>query len=274
MAKMVYLTWVGFVLGAVAHDVSADEAEMMDEVSTEPEALFTSVNTCNRYTGGTCSLFGCASSRHATCVKGRCECSLGSCNNGKGACVHEVCKKQTGGTCGLFDCDKSRNSVCVGGKCVCQGDHCSYGGICQRPAWEPPLRAVGHPVRHHTIRYTTGGLRCEHGWRVHHRDGRISVCHGTCCRHHNRQTGALTQHSFCRVTIGGRQALRQCRPRAVSELAAEDDEEADVDEPEAVESNIAPMALGFVSVAAGITMVVFVLRKKRAGVVDETPFLA
>lgn len=95
----------------------------------------------NKDTTGTCSYFGCASSRNAQCdtVSGKCICAADKCAN-DGKCVPvptpaptpapTPCSSDTGGTCAMFGCATSRSARCEHGKCVCGYGSCAQGGRC------------------------------------------------------------------------------------------------------------------------------------------------
>lgn len=88
---------------------------------------------CIKDTGGTCEVFGCASTRNSECdtTTHRCMCRGGYCAVG-GDCV-DSCDTVTSGTCSAFSCQHARgNTSCIGGRCVCAADSCKdVDGICK-----------------------------------------------------------------------------------------------------------------------------------------------
>ncbi len=72
---------------------------------TKQQSLVSQQGVCDTYTGGTCVMSGCDSSRNAYCdFKLQCVCDSGFCHNGNGQCV------RTGDYCG----GKSNGNYCNG----------------------------------------------------------------------------------------------------------------------------------------------------------------
>lgn len=74
-------------------------------------------STCNKVTGGGCSIFGCAETRNAACEKGACVCGEGMCAD-NGVCVPEAEYDPT------ESCENSKPCSCSLGSQVLQTPIC------------------------------------------------------------------------------------------------------------------------------------------------------